>query len=363
MTARFGIHTEVLVPVRTPTVVLMTDDTAGVISHPAELLPIEPMDPRVRSIQPGGGVVCHLEQGWGRWRRFWLKTFRPGYVRKMAASRKGDRNACSHEVLDPRDVKYHQNQGGYYWEPADDPFRWRDRIPFARWGLAELFVFSLLTFGPAIGLAAGLIGFGGSIGAPLQVIGWLIVATLVVIGGLIVWFFRDPPRRVPTDTGLVVSPADGLIVAIEEIAHDEFIGGPAVQIGIFLSIFNVHINRAPVAGRVIGIGYHPGKFLNALRPESARENERLIVRMQEETAPYRRYIVRQIAGAIARRIVCQLKPGDRVERGEKFGMIKLGSRTELVLPRTPDLKIRAAVGDKVVAGVSVLAAFAETGAE
>ena len=94
-----------------------------------------------------------------------------------------------------------------------------------------------------------------------------------MIGLLIVWFFRDPPRRIPTEAGLVVSPADGKVVAIDEIEHDEFLGGPAVQIGIFLSIFNVHINRAPVAGRVIGVRYRPGKFLNALRPESARENE------------------------------------------------------------------------------------------
>jgi phosphatidylserine decarboxylase len=317
------------------------------------------MDPKVHSIQPGGGVICHLELAWGYVRRFWLKTLRPGYVRRMAATRRGDFNGCPHEVLDPRDTKFFRNQSGYYWEPADDPFRWRDRIPFARWGLAELLVFSTLTFGPAAVGAVWLIGGGSSWAMPYQIVGWLIVATLVVIGGLIVWFFRDPPRRVPTAEGLIVAPADGLIVAMDEIEHDEFLDGPAVQIGIFLSIFNVHINRAPVAGRVVGIQYKPGKFLNALRPESARENENLSVRMQETVAPYRRYIVRQITGAFARRIVCQLKPGDEVARGEPFGMIKLGSRTELVVPRAAGLTIRAKIGDRVKAGSSVLAEFVD----
>jgi phosphatidylserine decarboxylase len=328
--------------------------------HPAELLPLEPMDPQLKGIQPGGGFICRLELAWGHWRRFWLKTFRPGYVRRMTESRKGNFNGCPHEVIDPRDVKFFRNQGGYYWEPQDDPFRWRDRIPFARAGLAELLVFSLLTFGPAVGLTIWLTQSDTSRSTPIQVVGWLAVTTLVVIGLLIVWFFRDPPRRIPSAPGLVVAPADGKVVAIDEIEYDEFLGGPAVQIGIFLSIFNVHINRAPVAGRVIGLGYKPGKYLNALRPESARENEQLSVRMQEATAPYRRYIVRQITGAIARRIVCWLKPSDELRRGEQFGMIKLGSRTELVLPRERCLKVQTKIGARVKAGATVLAEYQQS---
>jgi phosphatidylserine decarboxylase len=313
------------------------------------------MDPKLTWIQPGGGVVCKLELAWGRWRRFWLKTFRPGYVRRMAALRKGDFNGCPHEVLDPRDLKFFRNQGGYYWEPQDDPFRWRDRIPFARVGLAELLAFSVLTFLPAAGLAAALLTSEWP--DALRVAGWLVVTALAVIGLLIVWFFRDPHRVVPTAPGQVVAPADGLIVAIDDLDHDEFVGGPAVQIGIFLSIFNVHLNRAPVAGRVVGLRYKPGKYLNALRAASARENEQLALRLQETTAPYRRYVVRQITGAIARRIVCWLKPGDGLARGERFGMIKLGSRTELVLPREAGLAIRARIGDKVRAGATVLAEY------
>jgi phosphatidylserine decarboxylase len=322
-------------------------------TKPNELLPLEPMDPQLTWIQPGGGVICQLELIWGRWRRFWLKTFRPSYVRKMAALRKGTFNGCPHEVLDPRDVKFFRNQGGYYWEPQDDPFRWRDQIPFARSGLAELMAFSAITFIPALVIAVLLLRF--PISLAVQILGGLVAATLFVFGVLIVWFFRNPRRLISTSPGLVVSPADGKVVAIEEIAHDDFLGGPAVQIGIFLSIFNVHINRAPVAGRVIGLKYRPGKYLNALRPESAQENEQLAVRIQETVAPYRRYVVRQITGAIARRIVCWLKPGDELNRGDEFGMIKLGSRTELVLSN--DAALRVKIGDKVKAGSSILAEY------
>lgn len=326
--------------------------------HPAEPLPLEPMDPQLTWIQPGGGVICQLELAWGHVRRWWLKTFRRGYVARMAKTRRGDFNGCPHEVLDPRDVKFFRNQGGYYWNPEDDPFRWRDKIPFARAGLCELLVFSLLTFGPALGLTFWLTcPCSTGVSSAVRSMTWIVVAALTVIGLLIVWFFRDPPRTIPADFGLIVSPADGKVVVIEEIEHDEFLDGPAVLIGIFLSIFNVHINRAPVAGRVIGLRYKPGKYLNALRPESARENEQLAVRMQETEFPFRRYIVRQITGAIARRIVCWLKPGDLLARGEQFGMIKLGSRTELVLPREAGLKLRVQLGDKVRAGTSILAEY------
>jgi phosphatidylserine decarboxylase len=340
----------------------MTPPAAELVPPPpAAPLPLEPMDPHVRSIQPGGGVVCRLELAWGYWRRFWLKTCRPGYVRRMAGTRRGDCNGCPHEVIDPRDLKFFRNQPGYSWEPADDPFRWRDSIPFARAGLAEVIVLTLATLGPAAGLAAWLIGPGAEVATPLRVAGWLVVAGLAALGLSILWFFRDPTRAAPPAAGLVVAPADGKVVAIEEVGDDEFVGGPAVQVGIFLSVFDVHINRAPAAARVIGVRYRRGKFLNALRPASARENEQLAVRLQETAAPYRRYVVRQITGALARRIVCWVKPGDELARGERFGMIKLGSRTELVLPREAGLRLVARVGDTVRAGVTVLAEYARHG--
>jgi phosphatidylserine decarboxylase len=186
---------------------------------------------------------------------------------------------------------------------------------------------------------------------------WPLAAVPTALGLCIVWFFRNPSRSVPQGVGQVVAPADGKVVEIEEIEYDEYIGGPALLVGIFLSVFNVHINRVPLAARVIGLTYRRGKFLNAMLPESARENERLTVRIEESTAPYRRMIVRQIAGLIARRIVCWLKPGDELAAGQQFGMIKLGSRTELVIPRDSTLHLIAKLGDTVKAGASILAHY------
>ncbi|MFV0446444.1 MAG: phosphatidylserine decarboxylase family protein [Planctomycetaceae bacterium] len=317
---------------------------------------VEPMDPRITSIQPGGGFVMQLELAWGGIRRACLRLFRRGYLRQMEALRQGDRNPCPHPVLDPRDLKFYRNQPGWHWKPEDDPFRWRDRIPFARAGLAELLFFSVLFFGSA-GLLAWLASSRGDTGVGGVAL-WLLVDALLVIGALIVWFFRDPERPIPTDPNLVVSPADGTVSSIDEIPHDEFIGGPAVQVGLFLSIFNVHINRSPAASRVIGLSYRKGKFLNALRPESARENEQLAIHLQGTTAPGRPMIVRQIAGAIARRIVCWLKPGDELAAGERVGMIKLGSRTEIVLPQEEGLEVLVSIGQKLKAGSSVVARYA-----
>lgn len=311
--------------------------------------PLQPMDPQITSIQPGGGVCMSFELAWGAMRRWYLKTFRKGYVARMAALRKGEKNACPFDVLDPRDVKFYRNQEGYFWDPADDPFTWRDRLPFARVGLTELWLISGAFF-----LIAGLLAWGTwELGPYLR---WLAIVPLF-LGSSIVWFFRNPHRVVPQDPGVVVSPADGKVVEIDEIPHDDYIGGPAILIGIFLSVFNVHINRTPVAARVIGLSYRKGKFLNALRPESARENEQLAVRIEAQQLPHRRMIVRQITGAIARRIVCWVKPGDELAAGEQFGMIKLGSRTELVMPREAGLKILVKLGDKVQAGSSAVAQY------
>lgn len=329
-----------------------SDDSAG-DSRSAGSRELMEMDPHLTDIQPGSGVVIRLEQAWGAVRRCWLKIFRRGYVQRMQACRKGDFNPCPHDVLDPRDLKFHQNQGGYYWDREDDPFTWRDSLPFARVGLAELLVMGG-------GFLAAAVGFGywayASEGMVHNVAATLALAAFVVFI-LIAWFFRDPKRSIPTEPGVVVSPADGKVVDIEELEFDEFVGGPAVKIGIFLSIFNVHINRAPVAGRVIGLKYKAGKYLNALRPESARENEQLALLLEQPFPPYRGMVVRQITGAIARRIVCWMKPGDTLEAGEQFGMIKLGSRTELVMPREEGLEIRTKIGDKVQAGSSELACY------
>src|SRR3972149_1576688 len=215
------------------------------------------------------------------------------------------------------------------WEASSGP-AW---LPFAPWGLWEL---NLLGW-PLAALVAGLIWLGG-------IWQWLAVGPAVLLF-LIVYFFRDPPRRIPTDRAAIVAPADGKIVDVTPLEHYEFIGGPAVRIGIFLSIFNVHINRAPDAGRGVETNYTPGEFLNAMRADSAERNEAMGIGFETLESPPRRFAVRQISGMFARRIVCMLQPGQPVTRGEEFGMIKLGSRTELILPA--GVEIVARLGDKV----------------
>jgi phosphatidylserine decarboxylase len=311
------------------------------------------MDPQIKNIQPGGGVVIRLEQAWGHLRRAYLKALRPHFVARMRQTRCGDFNPCPHEVLDPRDLKFFQNQGGYFWEPQEDPFLWRDHLPFARVGLAELIVIG----GGMLAAAVLCLLVTTSVSSTsVRVVFGLLAVSFAVICGLVVWFFRNPRRQIPTTSGAVVSPADGKVVTIDEVT-DEFNGGPAIRVGIFLSIFNVHINRSPIRARVIGLKYKPGKMLNALRPESARENEQLAIRIEEEAPPHRRITVRQITGQFARRIVCWLKPGDMLDAGEQFGMIKLGSRTELVLPCETGLEITVKVGEKVLAGSTIVARY------
>jgi phosphatidylserine decarboxylase len=313
--------------------------TIGTIPPRAEPLPLPE---NFASVQPGGGVCYQIELAWGRLRRWGLKTFRPGYVRRMAALRHGDATGAPHEILDPRDLKYCRNRCQCYWDAADDHFRWRGRLPVVRWGLAEL----QLMGWPLLALTILLANFC-----------WYLAPLSAALLCLVAYFFRDPLRAIPTGPGLLVAPADGKVVEITRLAYDEFIGGPAVRIGIFLSIFNVHLNRAPVASRVIALKYFPGRFLNALNPESAIKNENTWIGIEEESPPHRKMIVRQISGAIARRIVCDLRPGETLARGQKLGMIKLGSRTELIIPDSGDLTIDVTIGQRILAGTTVMARY------
>ena len=312
------------------------------ISHRAT---VEPLPENITSVQPGGGTCYALELAWGRWRRWWLKTFRGGYVRRMAELRQGDPTGAPHELLDPRDLKFCRNVCTADWSPEHDPFQWRGRLGLARWGIAEVVLMST----PLLALTIGL----------LFTPGWWKLTAIVpgVVLGWVWWFFRDPRREVPTGSGVIVSPADGVIAEVTPLEHDGFVGGPAVRIGIFLSIFNVHINRAPERSRVISLRYWPGKFLNALNPQSTLLNESLWIGLEADDAPYRRMVVRQIAGLFARRIVCELRPGETIERGAKFGMIKLGSRTELILPQEAGLRVEVTVGQKVQAGSTIFARY------
>jgi phosphatidylserine decarboxylase len=326
----------------TPLQLPPTSMLAGVAADVAPRLDAEPLPANINSIQPGGGWCMRLELAWGEVRRRLLKALFPGYVERMRSLRRGDENRCPHEVIDPRDLKYYANQSGYWWAQEDDPFAWRNHLPLVRVGLAE----ALLLSTPCLVAAAGLAAWH-----------WLAAIPPAALGLLILWFFRNPRRIAPAESGLVVAPADGRIVSIRKIDYDPFLGAPAVEIGIFLSIFNVHVNRVPVAARIIGLTYRPGKFLNALLAASALENERIDVRLEENVPPFRRYVVRQIAGAIASRIVCWVAPGSDLPRGTAFGMIKFGSRTEIVLPEEQALQVLVRPGENVRAGVTVLACF------
>lgn len=160
-------------------------------------------------------------------------------------------------------------------------------------------------------------------------------------------FFRDPEREVAAVPQGVLAPADGSVREVVEDADDWV--GPAVRISIFLSPLDVHVNRAPVAGVVADTAYRPGRFLAAWRPEASRVNERNAVYLQGETA---RVTVVQIAGVLARRIVCRVGPGDKLAAGERFGMIRFGSRTDCLVPRGTEVLVRP--GEHVTAGVTVM---------
>jgi phosphatidylserine decarboxylase len=161
-------------------------------------------------------------------------------------------------------------------------------------------------------------------------------------------FFRDPIRKVPTEANLLVSPADGTVDEISEVQENEFLKTNCHKIGIFLSVFNVHVNRSPCEGTVRAVQYKPGKFLDARDPRSTTENESNSIRIGD-------VLVKQIAGLIARRIVCEAKPEDTLLRGQKFGMIKFGSRTELYIPKDQVAEISIKLKDKVKGGKTILA--------
>ena len=181
---------------------------------------------------------------------------------------------------------------------------------------------------------------------------WL-TATVGVLALEIFWFFRDPERTIPSGEGLVVAPADGKIVDISEVREDRFLKDRAIKISIFLNIFNVHVNRTPCSGVIRSIVYQAGTFLAANKALASTENEQNAILL--ETPSGGRVVFIQVAGLIARRIVCWAKEGDKVERGDRFGMIRFGSRTDLFLPLGTEIRVER--GDKVKGGSSVSGVF------
>ena len=163
-------------------------------------------------------------------------------------------------------------------------------------------------------------------------------------------FFRDPERSCPGEPNEVLCPADGRVVSVERIQNDRFLGGPSMKVDIFMSPFNVHVNRAPLAGTVMKIQYNKGKFLNAASEKASLENEQNALTM--ELPDGRKFAVNQIAGLVARRIVCRIRAGVDLARGERFGIIRFGSRVDIHLP--PDTTMYCRVGDRVYAGDTIL---------
>jgi phosphatidylserine decarboxylase len=180
-------------------------------------------------------------------------------------------------------------------------------------------------------------------------------AVPVLLAIFFLWFFRDPSRQIPTESGLIVSPADGVVTEAEWI---ETVRGSRLRLSIFLNVFDVHVNRAPASGMVKVVEFREGGFLNAMKPESVLTNEQTLVVI--DAGGYE-VAFKQIAGLLARRIICNLKVGDRVERGQRIGLIKFGSRVDVLVPAEADLLVKT--GTRVRGGSSVLAIMPEVGTE
>ncbi|HEX2501070.1 MAG TPA: phosphatidylserine decarboxylase [Methylomirabilota bacterium] len=179
--------------------------------------------------------------------------------------------------------------------------------------------------------------------------GWIKAALLLgAVAAFMAFFFRDPERTAPVIPGAILAPADGRVVDVRSGVEDPFVG-PAQSVSIFLSPLDVHVNRAPLAGLVVGVEYRPGAKMAAYRSEASDRNERTTITIQGEAA---RVVVRQIAGVLARRIVCRVRPGDKLASGERFGLIKFGSRTDLIVPASVRLSVRQ--GDRVRGGSTVV---------
>src|SRR5262245_16930793 len=318
------------------------------MASPLTTCPLPPPE-APQGVQPGGvGFFVRCELAWGQLRRWYLRRFRAGHVSRWLNLRQGHCPECPHDIMDSRDLKFVRNVCGYWFRREDDAYAGREQLGFARWGYAEL-----------VGFTTILLLLGGlfiTAGYWLPQLAWLFViahaATWLVIIE-VVWFFRDPPRVVPTDPAALVSPADGTVSHVETVEDADFPGGRAMRVSIFLSIFNVHVNRVPRTGRVTDVRYFRGAYLDARHAECATRNEQLWIDFTDAATgqPIR---VKQIAGAIARRIVCALKPGDEVNAGERFGMIKFGSRTDVLLPASGNAEVLVKVGDKVKGASSVL---------
>jgi phosphatidylserine decarboxylase len=185
----------------------------------------------------------------------------------------------------------------------------------------------------------------------LFAVGWTVPAVVaLVLTAFVVNFFRDPERRVPPDPRLIVAPADGRVIKVAQVEDNRFLQSSATLVSIFMSPLNVHVNRLPISGRVVDRRYHPGKYFRAFADKASLDNEQNAVLVEDEQG--RRVGFVQIAGFLARRIVCYLEVGMEVERGQRYGMIMFGSRADIYLP--PAAHVRVQVGDRARGGETVI---------
>jgi len=212
------------------------------------------------------------------------------------------------------------------------------RIPLAKYGIREMFLFGM----PC------LVGIGFSI----ALFPWLVPIPIFFLSFLFN-FFRDPNRETPQDTSLVIAPADGTVSHIVPVFEDNYLKCDTTKISIFMSVLNVHVNRMPVHGHVEFIKHTKGKFLDARDDECFSSNENNVMGLSLIGSPIK-ITVKQIAGKIAKRIVCACKVGDVFEQGQRFGMIKFGSRVEVFVPNSVKFEVMVEVGDKVTAGKTIL---------
>ena len=199
----------------------------------------------------------------------------------------------------------------------------------------------------------GYLFIGAALGLTLafRLLNWGLPAALAFLAAaFLVYFFRNPNRTIPADPAAIVSPADGKVILVDEVQGNEFLHSPSRRVAIFMNVFDVHVNRAPVAGRVVLSRHRRGRFLAAFKEEASRVNEQQAILW--ETVAGLRVLTVQIAGLLARRIVPAVKEGDVLPKGEAMGMICFGSRVDLYLPRNCDIMVK--LGDRVKAGASII---------
>ena len=216
------------------------------------------------------------------------------------------------------------------------------RIPLAKYGVRQILLFG----GGSL--------FGAALAAYYYL--WYVAPLFAIIILLTLFFFRDPSRRVPEEPGVLVSPADGKVVELGQVQEDEFLHARALKMAVFMSLTDVHVNRVPCDGRVETLVHRPGRHHNAAREAASRENESLAM-VLAEVEGRNRILVRQVAGIVARRIVCDAEVGEAMVRGRRYGMIKFGSRLEVFVPVEAGFEPAVGMGQRVRGGETVLGRF------